>query len=322
MKDLNIEKEKTPLISIIIPVYNGELYLSKCLDSVVGQTYHNLQIILIDDGSTDSSGSICDWYASMDERIEVIHCENGGQAKARNHGLDLAKGEWIGFADDDDILEPEMYEVLLHNALEHKVLISGCSTLTIKEDGQTYNTFDCLNSGIREGKEIILDLFYFSPHTYGALWNKIFHNSLKEDLYFPEGCQLEDYYVAIKMYCKASKIYFEQNPMYHWFSRNSSQSHKGFYQGKLTIMQVCDSITSWIEANTSDAELVRGAYHYQYVSYVGVMSMMWKSDDSRKIVRNYLKGALDLKKKAKEKGCHSSAMSKANLKCLYWRIFA
>ena len=113
------------MISVIIPVYNVEPYLRKCLDSVVNQTYRNLEILVIDDGSTDGSGAICDEYAS-DRRMRIFHTENRGLSCARNLGLDEAKGEWIGFVDSDDWIEPDMYEALLKKAEETGADIVEC----------------------------------------------------------------------------------------------------------------------------------------------------------------------------------------------------
>ena len=107
-----------PLISVIIPVYNVEKYLEKCINSVIGQTYKNIEIIIVDDGSTDKSGLICDFFAGKDTRIVVIHKVNGGLSSARNAGLDIAKGDYIGFVDSDDWIEPDMYECLLCNMLK------------------------------------------------------------------------------------------------------------------------------------------------------------------------------------------------------------
>ena len=114
------------LISIIIPIYNVEQYLRQCLDSVINQTYKNLEIILVDDGSTDNSGKICDEYAVKDNRIKVIHKENGGVSSARNAGIDIAKGEYIGFVDSDDYIEKDMYEYLLYLCLKYKTKVSVC----------------------------------------------------------------------------------------------------------------------------------------------------------------------------------------------------
>ena len=115
-----------PLISVIVPVYKVEEFLPKCVASIRGQTYENLEIILVDDGSPDGCGAMCDGYAREDARIKVIHKKNGGLSDARNAGIDIARGEYIGFVDSDDWSEPEMYETLLTTALKENVkLVCG-----------------------------------------------------------------------------------------------------------------------------------------------------------------------------------------------------
>lgn len=243
-----------PLISIIIPVYNAEKYLTACLDSICNQTYRNLQVIIVDDGSTDRSGIICNEYAVNDERFEVYHQVNAGQATARNEALKRASGEWIGFVDDDDIIEPTMYENLLNNALENRVLISGCATKTVKEKGESYNTFVDLDSGIYDSEYFILAILYQTKHAWGAMWNKIWHKSLKSQLFFPDGMQLEDYWVSLKAYNLNEKVYFDKRPMYCWYNRVSSQSHREFSNQKLSIMTVSRKISDYFEKYGSEKE--------------------------------------------------------------------
>ena len=115
-----------PKISVIVPVYKVEKYLDRCVESIVNQTYKNLEIILVDDGSPDNCPVMCDEWAEKDERIRVIHKENGGLADARNAGMNIATGDYIGFVDSDDWIEPNMYEVLLKNALKYDADISRC----------------------------------------------------------------------------------------------------------------------------------------------------------------------------------------------------
>lgn len=126
----------SPLISVIIPVYNVEKYLHRCLDSVIEQTYKNLEVILIDDGSTDHSGEICDDYAAKDVRIHVIHQENQGVSAARNKGLDTAKGEYIAFVDSDDYILPEMYAKMLECIIENNVDFCVCQWQYEYADGR------------------------------------------------------------------------------------------------------------------------------------------------------------------------------------------
>ena len=112
-----------PLISIIVPVYNAENYLEDCVESLLQQSYKNIEFILVDDGSTDTSAEICDIYSRKDTRVTVIHKENEGQAEARNIGVQYSHGEFIGFADDDDTLEPEMFEILYKNMMEYNAAV-------------------------------------------------------------------------------------------------------------------------------------------------------------------------------------------------------
>ena len=122
--------QEKALISIIIPVYKVEKYLEKCIQSVINQTYENLQIILVDDGSPDNCGKICVEYAKKDHRIEVIHKSNGGLSDARNKGLEIAKGEYIGFVDSDDYIESDMYEVLYNLLKQYNAYVKICNFYT------------------------------------------------------------------------------------------------------------------------------------------------------------------------------------------------
>ena len=126
--------EKQPLISVIIPVYNAEKYLSRCLDSVRAQTYQNLEIILIENGSTDKSGEICDAYAAKDVRFKVFHRQNNGISSGRNTGLEMAQGEYVCFVDADDKIHPQMYQILLEQALQHQADIVSCNYLMTFEE--------------------------------------------------------------------------------------------------------------------------------------------------------------------------------------------
>ena len=244
-------------ISVIIPVYNAEKFLDSCLDSISNQTYKNLQIILVDDGSKDSSGEICDSYAANDVRFEVYHQENLGQAAARNLGLAHAKGDWIGFADNDDIIEQNMYEILLKNALGNSVLISGCATNTVYKNGSRQNKFCDIKSGIKDGDIVSLDILYQTQHAWGAVWNKIYHVSLAEKLKFPEGFQLEDYWVSIRLYHEVKRIYFDNRPLYNWYQRSTSQSQKLFGKEKITIFEMAERIKEYCIA-TKDEQLIMG----------------------------------------------------------------
>ena len=137
-------------ISVVVPVYKVEPYLRKCLDSIVNQTYRDLEIILIDDGSPDNCGRICDEYAERDARIRVVHQENSGLSAARNAGLKLVSGSYIGFVDSDDWIEPDMYSYLLGNALEYQADIAVCSRTEQHMDRTVFRGFPGLEVLERE----------------------------------------------------------------------------------------------------------------------------------------------------------------------------
>lgn len=143
------------LLSIIVPVYNVKSYLKKCVESIINQTYTNLQIILVDDGSTDGSQDICDEFAQRDSRIVVIHKENGGQSTARNVGMDRAKGVYIAFVDSDDWLEPNMYEALISQLEKHEADIVACSFYECKGD-EKKAVGDSKNIRVIDTEEILL----------------------------------------------------------------------------------------------------------------------------------------------------------------------
>ena len=152
-----------PKISVIIPVYKVEEYISRCIKSVVDQTYSNLEIILVDDGSPDNCPAICDKWAEKDSRIKVIHKKNGGLSDARNAGMQIASGEFIGFVDSDDWISKEMYQLLYENMKENESDISACGVKLVWEDGaesrsltsagiQILNTQEAMEAIIRESK--------------------------------------------------------------------------------------------------------------------------------------------------------------------------
>lgn len=177
-----------PQISVIVPIYNVEKYLSKCIDSIINQTLTNIEIILVNDGSTDNSGKIIDEYAKKDSRIKVIHKKNGGQGSARNAGLDIAKGEYIGFVDSDDWIDSNMYESLYNAAISNNSDIVVCNRKVFDENGNIKGIVTVEEKIIKNIKNniadyIVNDLLY--KHTVSAC-NKIYKRQILQDnnIYF------------------------------------------------------------------------------------------------------------------------------------------
>lgn len=210
-------------ISIIVPVYKVELFLEECIDSILEQTYRNLEIILINDGSPDNCGKICDEYAIKDERIKVIHKKNGGLSDARNAGIENCLGEYIAFIDSDDILHPEFIEILYQNLVVNKALISCCNFQNFK------HTSD-INYLLSENKvetftgDEFLEILY-EPHWIPQnviICNKIYRKSIFEKLRFPLGKLHEDEFVFHEIYNGQKKIVYSSVELYFYRKHDSS----------------------------------------------------------------------------------------------------
>lgn len=222
------------LISIIIPVYNVEQYIKKCVDSVIGQTYRNLEIILVDDGSTDNSGRICDELATLDKRIVVIHKQNGGLSDARNAGIRIARGKYLGFVDSDDYIENEMYSVLMNNLKQTDSDLSACARILINENetktpDSTVNIVHCFESST----DAIADLFAYNEFLFHAAWDKLYKRELFDDIEFPVGRLFEDAAVMYKIFEKCKRIVATKKQMYYYVQRKGSISNCAYNEKKV-----------------------------------------------------------------------------------------
>ena len=213
------------LISIIIPVYNVEKYLRQCLDSVLSQTYKSIELILIDDGSTDSSGKICDEYANMYSQIKVVHQNNAGLSAARNAGIKLAKGDYIGFVDSDDKISPLMYEKLLCSITEEGSDMSICDYLMIINGRKTTNKCNKLSNECIEGKELFFRIVNYDVR-YIVAWNKLYKKDLFLKLKFPVGKIHEDEFLAHRIAWKCTKVSIVSDSLYYYRVRNNSITQK------------------------------------------------------------------------------------------------
>lgn len=209
---------ENPIISVIIPVYNVEPYLRKCLDSVVNQTYRNLEILIIDDGSTDGSGRICDEYL-VDKRVKVFHTKNRGLSSARNLGLDEATGEWTGFVDSDDWIELDMYEFLLKKALEIGADVVECGVFKKYPDRtEKYLRRNAIMSG-NEALHALLD-----EELSETVWNKLWKQNCFKTIRFPEERIFEDIATTYKIYANINCFCSIAMAKYHYTLRASSLS--------------------------------------------------------------------------------------------------
>lgn len=229
------------LISIIVPIYNVEKYLRKCIDSILSQTYTNLEIILIDDGSTDGCGKICEEYAKKDNRILSIHKENGGLPDARNAGLKVFKGDYVVFIDSDDFIEPQAIELLYKLYKENNVSCSMFLTRIVYE----WSNLDTKLLDLSEVKTLVLTqdetmrgLFSLTSYTnylFQVATNKLYPRKLIKNTFFKISAN-EDTEFNSRIFLKTDKVAFGLVPMYNWFQRQGSITHEPVNQRKINVI--------------------------------------------------------------------------------------
>ncbi len=216
---------KEPLISVIVPVYNAEEYLEKCVNSIINQTYKNLEIILVDDGSPDKSGEMCDAFAVKDLRVRVIHKENGGQSSARNRGLDIMKGELVGFVDSDDWIEPDMYQHLYEMMIQFDAQIACCGVQKDYPNGKVefFNIYYPGDNEIRiySRAEALRESLANVRITYSPC-DKLYHKDVFANLRMTEGIIYEDMEIIPKWIERTETVAYNPTPKYHYTMTDES----------------------------------------------------------------------------------------------------
>jgi len=216
-----------PLISVIVPVYKVEAYLDRCVQSIVDQTYQNLEIILVDDGSPDNCPAMCDAWAEKDSRVKVIHKENGGGAQARNVGLECARGAYIGFVDSDDFLRPKMYEYLLRILTETGSEIAECGYCLTEHDAFP-------PSDVPEEEIILLDTEAALKENIRdricrqLLWNKLYRREIIGDIRLVEGKTIDDEFFTYRVLAQANQVAVGNQVMYAYRQQNNSVMHQKY----------------------------------------------------------------------------------------------
>lgn len=209
-------------ISVIVPVYNVEDYLVRCVDSITSQTYGNLEIILVDDGSRDGSGRLCDELAQQDNRIKVIHKLNGGLSSARNAGIDIAEGDFFGFVDSDDWIEPDAYESMLKAALKYDVKLVCAGRFDVSEQtGQKKPGLCPPREEVLSGKELVARIFVWE-NVDSAAWDKLYARELFRDIRYPFGMVTEDVPTTYRIALDAGKAAMVPKPIYNYYHRAGS----------------------------------------------------------------------------------------------------
>ena len=214
------EREKAPLLSIIVPVYKVENYLPKCIDSILAQTFTDFELILVDDGSPDDCPALCDATAEKDARVRVIHQKNGGLSAARNAGLDAARGAWIGFVDSDDYIEPEMYEVLYQAVQSTGADLALCDYAEVDEAGKPCPPMHVsLSEGELTGQKLLKRA---SGLMVQLAWNKLYRRAIFTQLRYPEGKLNEDLFLIPEVCLQIQKAVVVPKALYYYVQRGGS----------------------------------------------------------------------------------------------------
>ena len=255
-----------PTITVIIPVYKVEPWLDACVESVLAQTYQSLEILLVDDGSPDRSGAMCDRWAAKDSRIRVIHKENGGLSSARNSGLDVATGEFITFLDSDDVLDPRICEHMMDCIQKSGANLSICDAAHIfPNTPPVYQLSEDMQVMSRE--DAIRQMWY--QHSFlPSAWAKLYHRDLFQNIRFTEGILYEDIDVMHLLFWEAQTVVYTPSALYGYNHREDSITTKPFGVRDLDILTIADKLVSFAEKENKD--LLPSALCYRVVAALRV----------------------------------------------------
>ncbi len=271
---------KEPLVSIIIPIYNVEKHLKKCLDSVLSQTYRNIEIILINDGSTDNSGHIADEYSRHHDNISVIHTNNGGLSRARNIGIERASGDWISFIDSDDYVSRDFILKILDYDINNNADIATCKFQIVNKNGKIRSSHDWPTEPLT-GHETMRRTLINQWST--DVWHNIFKAKIFKDngIIFPEGRKYESISTKIQTLCHAEKVSFINEELYFYTKRAGSITHQPFnesiYISKLAAIKDLEELLS------GETDETKSYLNYYSICLVGSIfndMAKWRSPQS------------------------------------------
>lgn len=230
-------QKEYPVVSVILPIYCVEKYLEQCIDSILEQTYSGLEIILVNDGSIDNCGDICDRYSMKDSRIKVIHKGNGGVSSARNVGLDTATGEYIAFIDPDDTVHPRYIEILLELCRQYDCDIAQCDFLAVAEDSVKLPFGQKQRIDILNNRQALSKLCSVNEEVrYVVPWGKIYKKSLFDNIRYPLGRIHEDEFTTYLLFWKARKIVISNQYLYYYIQRRTSIMGRKFSINRLDVL--------------------------------------------------------------------------------------
>ena len=274
----------TPLVSVIVPVFNVEKYIDRCIESLVNQTYPNIEILLIDDGSTDSSGRICDTWGGRDERIRVFHKENGGLSDARNYAINRVRGQYITCVDSDDAVHPSYVKTLVdvRSKATGKVIV-GCAHIIKSETKERVSAHVSESLKYYPEREALKSALYHKVVDVSA-WGKLYEVDLFKDIRYPKGKLFEDVYIFADLLNKCDGYIFINKPLYYYYKRKTSIVGSEWNHSKLDLISSVDHFTESIEKKYSD--LSEGCLRRKVHARISVLRYMKRCPKDDIQIRN------------------------------------
>lgn len=216
--------KSNPEISIVVPVFNVEKFLKKCIESIISQSFSNFEVLLVNDGSTDGSLDICLQYTKIDDRVKVINKKNGGLSDARNAGIKYATGKYICFIDSDDFIEKEYLQKLYKNIVKYNSDVSMCEYFITDENGQKIQIEKFNNEKLKyiSGKKLIESIYSRNPTISIVAWNKLYKRKLFANITYSKGRLYEDQFIAVPLFWSVKKVSLIDAPLYNYVQRKGS----------------------------------------------------------------------------------------------------
>lgn len=280
------------VVSVILPIYNVEQYLEECIESVIRQSYKRLEIILVDDGSTDNSSSICDRYAKLDSRIKVIHKENGGLSDARNKGILASTGSYIALVDSDDLIADTFVENLYNACINAQAMISICAFKKFSDLKEINSSEEDSDLQILSGRELVKRIYQGHFGSFGLVaWNKLYDRRLFEEIKYPEGRIYEDTFTTYRLFLNSNKVVLLNKDLYFYRVRPES-----IMSAKVTLKKVKDAsdadssvVKYFYDKHDIDMFSLTGSYFCREAIITYYKAIPKLNSDDRKEAKTYLK---------------------------------
>lgn len=274
---------ENPLVSVIVPIYNVESYLNRCVDSLVNQTYHNLEIILVDDGSPDNCSQMCDDWTKKDSRIKVIHKENGGLSDARNAGMDLATGDVISFIDSDDWIDLKAFESILNSMKKDGSDIVSCGVKWVNEDGKLLRTDSVKEHELLNPHDAMRELLH-DGKLKQHVWNKLYRRNMMENIPFEKGKYHEDVFWSYQVIGKAKSVSVIPDSYYNYVQRADSIMGESYSPKRLDALDAMQLRCDYMNKHFPD--LYNDALYNYMCNCLYQLQLALRSHQEKSVIQN------------------------------------